>query len=92
MVREKRKAETAESLRKQLQGQGYYIFEIAPDGAGTATSRLNIKFNLDLKAPLALRGVGPKELLIFTQELLALVRAGLPIPMALKASVSLWAL
>ncbi len=83
VVREKRTAETAESLRKQLEGQGFYIFEIAPDGAGAATSRLNVKFNLDLKVPLALRGVGPKELLIFTQELLALVRAGLPIPMAL---------
>lgn len=81
VVREKRKAETADSLRKQLEGQGFYIFEIAPDGTGAATSRIPV--NLNLRVPHSLRGVGPKELLIFTQELLALVRAGLPIPMAL---------
>jgi type IV pilus assembly protein PilC len=83
VVREQRKAETAESLRKQLEGQGFFIFEIAPDGAGTATSRSQANLKLDLKAPFAFRGVGPKELLIFNQELLALVRAGLPIPLAL---------
>ena len=81
VLREKRRADTAETLRKQLEGQGFYIFEIVPDGAGTVTSRINV--NLNLKVPLTLRGVGPKDLLIFTQEFVALVRAGLPIPHSL---------
>ena len=75
VLREELQADTAEALRAQLEGQGYYIFEMAPQGRAAR-----------LPAPgqaTAFRRVRPKDLLVFTQELLALTRAGLPIPMSL---------
>ena len=76
VLREERQAATAEALKDQLEGQGYYIFEIAPQGRGVRLPALG--------HPTVFRRVGPKDLLIFTQELLALTRAGLPIPMSLE--------
>jgi type IV pilus assembly protein PilC len=75
VLREERQAATAEALRDQLEGQGYYIFEIAPQGRAARLPALG--------HPMAFRRVRPKDLLVFTQELLALTRAGLPIPMSL---------
>ncbi len=76
VLREQRRADTAEALRGQLEGQGYYVFEIAPEaGAARApAARLAMGF----------RRLRPQDLLVFTQELLALIRAGLPIPLALN--------
>ncbi len=76
VLREQRHADTAAALREQLQGQGYYIFEIAPEAAAARRPRLAL--------PVGLRRVRPQELLVFTQELLALIRAGLPIPLSLN--------
>ncbi|HEY7676008.1 MAG TPA: type II secretion system F family protein, partial [Candidatus Methylomirabilis sp.] len=75
VLREERQADTAEALRDQLEGQGYYIFEIAPQ---RPAARLRA-----LGPAVAFRRVRPKDLLVFTQELVALTRAGLPIPMSL---------
>ena len=75
VVREARRAPTAEALRAQLEQQGYYVFEIGPGGppAGAPARRGAGLFGR----------VGPGDLLVFTQELLALIRAGMPIPLSL---------
>jgi len=75
ILREEIQADTAEGLRAQLEGQGYYIFEIA--APGRAAERPAIRL------PRVSRRVPTGDLLVFTQELLALVRAGLPIPLSL---------
>lgn len=75
VLREERRAETADALRSQLESQGYYVFEIAP---GEAPARVP-----GAGRPVLGRRVRPAELLVFTQELLALVRAGVTIPAAL---------
>ncbi|MBI3006945.1 MAG: type II secretion system F family protein [candidate division NC10 bacterium] len=62
-------AEDAAALRQQLEHDGYHVFGIRPKAAG-------------LRLPIVLprrRRVSRKTLLAFTQELLALLRAGLPI-------------
>jgi type IV pilus assembly protein PilC len=62
-------AEDAVALRQQLERDGYYVFGVRPKAAA-------------LWLPTALpwrRRVSWKNLLAFTQELLALLRAGLPI-------------
>ncbi len=66
-------AEAATALRQQLEREGYYVFGIRPKATG-------------VRLPAALpwrRRVSRKALLAFTQELLALLRAGLPIMAAL---------
>lgn len=62
-------AEDAAGLRQQLERDGYYVFGIRPKAAG---------FRLPATLPWR-RRVPRKSLLAFTQELLALLRAGLPI-------------
>jgi len=62
-------AEDAAGLRQQLERDGYYVFGIRPKAAG---------FRLPATLPWR-RRVPRKTLLAFTQELLALLRAGLPI-------------
>lgn len=66
-------AEDAAALRQQLEREGYYVFRVRPKATG-----------LRLPGPLPWRKrVSRKALLAFTQELLALLRAGLPIMAAL---------
>lgn len=63
------------TLRDSLSRDGYYIFRIKKE-AGLLTS---------LKGSFAAKGVGIRELISFTQELLALTKAGLPIIKSLDA-------
>ncbi len=74
ILRQERRAESAQVLREELEGQGFYIFDIVPEGVAAARP-----FGL---APVA-RRVQPQALLVFSQELLALIRAGLHIPLTL---------
>lgn len=62
-------AEDATALREQLEQEGYYVFGVRPKARG---------FRLPGPLPWRKR-VSRKALLAFTQELLALLRAGLPI-------------
>ncbi|MFQ5839642.1 MAG: type II secretion system F family protein [Candidatus Methylomirabilales bacterium] len=65
-------AESEVMLRRQLEEEGYYLFTLAEKGTRARAVGL-------------LGGrVRRKDLLVFAQELLALVRAGLPIPAALR--------
>lgn len=66
-------AEDAAALRQQLEREGYYIFGIRPKTAGVGRRT----------AFRRRRRVSRKTLLAFTQELVALLRAGLPIMAAL---------
>jgi type IV pilus assembly protein PilC len=62
-------AEDAAVLRQQLERDGYHVFGVRPKAAG-------------LRRPTVLswrKRVSRKTLLAFTQELLALLRAGLPV-------------
>ncbi|MBP2671616.1 MAG: gspF [candidate division NC10 bacterium] len=63
-------AESPEAARRNLESKGFFIFETE------ATAKSSSRFRLP-----SIRGghVGPRALLVFNQELLALVRAGLPI-------------
>lgn len=74
LVTEERKAESAAALRRQLEGEGLFVFEVSPRGPGLAVRRPG-------------RRVGARDLLVLNQELLALVRAGLPIVAALDLLV-----
>ncbi len=65
-----RQAENPDRLRRQLEAEGYYVFHVLP-----CTSRSLFRFSL----PSAWRRVRKKDLLILNQELLALIKAGLPI-------------
>lgn len=71
---EARQAEDVQSLRRQLELQGCYVFGIAPAPA----LRFPRPGRLGLRAALR-RRVAPGDLLALTQELHALVRAGLPV-------------
>jgi len=66
--------ETPEAARRSLEAQGVLVFEVAERGRG--------RFAFALPG-LRGRRVGARTLLIFNQELLALVKAGLPILTAL---------
>jgi type IV pilus assembly protein PilC len=69
-----RQAESPDRLRRQLEAEGYYVFHVLP-----RTSRSSFRFSL----PSTWRRVRKKDLLILNQELLALIKAGLPILSAL---------
>lgn len=69
-----REAESAERLRQQLETEGYYVFQVRPRSG-------HLPFNFSL--PVTWRRVRKKDLLILSQEFLALLRAGLPIPAVL---------
>ncbi len=66
--------ETPEAARRSLEAQGLLVFEITQRGRGRFAGLLPV---------LRGRRVGARPLLIFNQELLALVKAGLPILTAL---------
>jgi len=66
--------EDVQSVRAQLEGQGLLVFRLQPAGSGGFT--LGDVFSKALKG----RGdASPSDFLIFNQEFLALVKAGLPI-------------
>ena len=67
--------DTPEAARRSLEGKGYFVFDRQEQAARTLP-------RLGRPAFLAPR-VTPRALLVFNQELLALVRAGLPILTAL---------
>ncbi len=66
--------ESPEAARRALEAQGYFVFAV--EGAADAQGR-RPSLRLDL------RRVGLQALLVFNQELLALIKAGLPILTAL---------
>ena len=57
------------SLRKQLEGQGYLVFSIKR-ASGFALPQIRFNFKSTLT---------PRDFLVFNQEFLALIKAGLPI-------------
>ncbi|GKS58863.1 type II secretion system protein [Nitrospira sp.] len=66
-------ADTEVSARAQLEGRGLLVFRLRQQGMGSS---------LSLASALALGGLGrlpPHQFLVFNQELLALIRAGLPV-------------
>lgn len=75
MLEEVRQASDAESLRRELERLGYHVFTIRRRG-GFGLSRL-------WRAEAGPRRIPPRRLLIFNQELAALLRAGLPVLQAL---------
>jgi len=75
ILRQQRRADTAESLRHALEGEGYFVFDIAPERGAEGKSAVTL--------PTLFRRFRASELLIFTQELLALVRSGMAIPVSL---------
>ncbi|MFQ5801937.1 MAG: type II secretion system F family protein [Candidatus Methylomirabilales bacterium] len=72
---EDREAETLDRLRQQLETEGYYIFQVRPRSplASWSLSRPSVWW----------RRARKQDLLVFNQEFLALLRAGLPILTAL---------
>lgn len=66
--------ESPEAARRSLEAKGFFVFDV--EGQRDARVRLRLP-------ALGLGRVRPKDLLVFNQELLALVRAGLPILTAL---------
>jgi len=67
--------EGPEAARRTLEAKGYFVFAVE----GSPDARVHHRF-----LALGRRGrVGPQALLVFNQELLALIRAGLPILTAL---------
>lgn len=67
-------ADSPESARRNLETKGFFVFGAQAKTASAPRLRL----------PSMWRGhIGPRALLVFNQELLALVRAGLPIIVAL---------
>jgi type IV pilus assembly protein PilC len=65
---------TPEAARRSLEGKGYFVFEVKGQAESPLRSRLRLP---------GYSRIGSKHLLVFNQELLALVRAGLPILTAL---------
>lgn len=57
-------------IRAKLEGQGFLVFRLQKRGAGSRSSGINLH---------ALKRLPFGEFLIFNQELLALVKAGLPV-------------
>jgi type IV pilus assembly protein PilC len=66
--------ETPEAARRSLEGKGYFVFEVK----GQTQARVRPRLQLP-----GFSHVSQRHLLVFNQELLALVRAGLPILTAL---------
>lgn len=79
VVREVRLADDEASLRRELAGAGYHVFELRPK---SWMGRLQLP---------ALRGrarrIAPRPFLVFNQELAALLRAGLPLLQGLDMMV-----
>ncbi len=69
-----REAESADRLRQQLETEGYYVFQVRPRSALVPPT---------LSLPSAWRRVRKNDLLVLTQEFLALIKAGLSIPAVL---------
>lgn len=70
-------AEDMESLRHQLESKGYFVLKIQPSASSAAGAVKNrVVFNLSF---INKRGIKAGDLIIFNQELLALIKAGLPI-------------
>jgi len=65
--------EGPEAARRALEAKGYFVFAV--EGSGEARAR---------RRSFILGRVGPRALLVFNQELLALIKAGLPILTALE--------
>jgi type IV pilus assembly protein PilC len=65
-----REAESPDRLRRELEAEGYYIFQVRPRKSLASFS---------LSRPALWRPVRKKDLLVLTQEFLALLKAGLPI-------------
>ncbi|MBI2455597.1 MAG: type II secretion system F family protein [candidate division NC10 bacterium] len=65
---------SAEAARRSLEAQGYYVFEVQVRREALVGPR---------RSRAGLNRIGSKALLVFNQELLALVKAGLPILTAL---------
>ncbi len=63
-------ADSHEAARRSLEAKGLFVFEAVAKAKASVGSRLS---------PLRGGHVGARSLLVFNQELLALVRAGLPI-------------
>ncbi len=63
-------AETREAARRSLEAKGYFVF----DGGRGAKPRVQLRL-----PSLGLDRIRPQTMLVFNQELLALVKAGLPI-------------
>jgi type IV pilus assembly protein PilC len=63
-------ADSPEAARRNLESKGLFIFE--------TEAKLHSSSRFQLPS-IRSRHVGPRALLVFNQELLALVRAGLPI-------------
>ncbi len=66
--------ETPEAARRSLEAKGYFVFAVE----GSAEARVRRRLSL-----LGGSRVKPRSLLVFNQELLALIKAGLPILTAL---------
>ena len=62
--------EEEQFVRAKLEGQGFLVFQIQKRGAAAGQSVLGVS---------AFRGLPLGEFLVFNQELLALVKAGLPV-------------
>ena len=62
--------EEEQLVRAKLEGQGFFVFKLKPRGAIGSKSSFRLR---------AFRGLPLGEFLIFNQELLALVKAGLPV-------------
>jgi len=69
ILEDRSEAEDEVTLREQLEGKGYLVFSIK---RASGFSLAQIRF--DFKSALT-----PQEFLVFNQELLALIKAGLPI-------------
>ncbi|MBI5167318.1 MAG: type II secretion system F family protein [candidate division NC10 bacterium] len=78
VITQQREAESASSLKRELEEKGYYVFEIH-------TKKAFSLWPLAFSTPI--RRIKQKDLLIFNEELLALVRAGLPIMASLDLLV-----
>jgi type IV pilus assembly protein PilC len=62
--------ETREAARRSLEAKGYFVFSIDGQGKGHFRGRLSA---------IGSGRIGARNLVVFNQELLALVKAGLPI-------------
>ncbi len=69
--------DTREAARRSLEEKGYFIFREAGRSEPAVRARLpRVSFHFD--------GISPRGFLVFNQEMLALVKAGLPILTALE--------
>jgi type IV pilus assembly protein PilC len=69
ILEDRTEADDEVTLRQQLEGKGYLVFSIQK-AAGFSLPQIQLNFKSALT---------PREFLVFNQELLALIKAGLPI-------------